>query len=184
MQPTTQNWHTFYKSRINSSYQQYFEQRYKPLIDTILKQAPLFVREEGIGIGSVSKALRPHIPGICYGYDNSQEMVNLCLANNPGMLAFKDCIISPETGKYNFLNRDLIVTHGVLEHFEDWQITKIFDRYRRHGNPNIHYVPTDQYSEPSFGDERLMPVDFWLDLVKPYKYQLFNDNKDLLLINL
>ena len=42
-----------------------------------------------------------------------------------------------------------------------------------------HYVPTSQYTSPSFGDERLLPIDYWITLVKPDYYLLDNDGKDL-----
>ena len=49
--------------------------------------------------------------------------------------------------------------------------------------PNsIHYVPLDKYEKPSFGDERLLPYKYWLDLVTPKCWMLFNDDHDLMFI--
>ena len=46
--------------------------------------------------------------------------------------------------------------------------------------PNsIHYVPLDKYEVPSYGDERLLPYEFWLDMLKPKEWALFNDGHDL-----
>lgn len=74
----------------------------------------------------------------------------------------------------------VVVTHGVLEHFSDTDITRIVSTYN---NDKVlfqaHYVPTCQYASPSFGDERLLPIDYWITLVKPDYYLLDNNGKDL-----
>ena len=31
----SKQWHTFYEKRVNSSYQEYFEKRYNPVLDLI-----------------------------------------------------------------------------------------------------------------------------------------------------
>ena len=72
----------------------------------------------------------------------------------------------------------LKVTHGVLEHFSDSQIQNICERC---GN-SIHYVPLDKYKTPSFGDERLLPYEYWLELTTPVSWMLFNDDHDLMFI--
>lgn len=172
------NWKDFYEARINSTYQDYFEKRYEIMLDVIKDLKPQYILEEGIGIGSISKALNKK-DIFSYGFDNNLDMLNLCQKNNPKLYVFNDCIIVPKDKYYN----DLIVTHGVLEHFNDNQIKTIFKRYKENYNRNIHYVPLDGYEKPSFGDERLLSYKYWLNLVKPKNYILFNNNCDLLLIN-
>ena len=79
-----------------------------------------------------------------------------------------------------FESSTVVVTHGVLEHFSDVDITRIMSTYN---NDKVlfqaHYVPTSQYTSPSFGDERLLPTDYWITLVKPDYYLLDNNGKDL-----
>ena len=62
----------------------------------------------------------------------------------------------------------------------DVDITRIMSTYN---NDKVlfqaHYVPTSQYTSPSFGDERLLPTDYWITLVKPDYYLLDNNGKDL-----
>lgn len=174
-------WYDFYKDRINSNtYQEYFEDRYKPMIDVIDSLSPIIIREEGIGIGSLSKALRVCNDYIMYGFDLCPQMVDLCKRNTHGIIVYEDNIISPKAK----VDCTCVVTHGVLEHFEDSAVKLIVDRYNKnHIQYRVHYVPTDGYDSPSFGDERLLPALHWLNLVKPKDYLLFNDDKDLLLIN-
>ena len=74
----------------------------------------------------------------------------------------------------------MVVTHGVLEHFSDDDIMKIISTY---DNDNVlfqaHYVPTDRYKSPSFGDERLLAPEAWNALIKPDYYILDNNECDL-----
>ena len=46
-------------------------------------------------------------------------------------------------------------------------------------NKSLHYVPLNGYKEPSFGDERLLPKEFWIEMFNPIIYMVFNNNKDL-----
>lgn len=177
------NWKAFYEARINSEYQTYFNERYKVMIDLIKDFKPGFIKEEGIGIGSISKALKD-TEIVCFGFDNSWDMLGLCQRNNPKIMVYEDCILNPKiTFDRDESINQLIVTHGVLEHFSDKQIEDISYRQRLYRPQNIvHYVPLDKYQTPSFGDERLLPYEHWLKLVKPKDYILFNDEHDLLLI--
>lgn len=181
-------WFDFYMKRINSSYQEYFNRRYKPLLDIILEQKVFAVREEGIGIGSVAKALQALTVDemYIYGFDQCNKMLELCQENNPWISVYRDDILreGKKLCSTFYPEPDLVVTHGVLEHFQDDQIQEILSRYRRKKIPNIHYVPTSGYEMPSFGDERLLEPDYWLSKFKPADHLLFNSEKDLLLINL
>lgn len=169
-------WSEFYKDRVNSTYQEYFNKRYHVMIETIRGFKANFIREEGVGIGSITKAL-PEIE-CCFGFDLLQSMVDLAKSNNPTRTFYKDNIINT---KHKF-HAELAITHGVLEHFTDDQIKSIFLRYKKENIQSIHYVPLIGYKEPSFGDERLLPYQYWLNLIKPTDYFLFNNDCDLLLI--
>lgn len=164
------NWNEFYENRINSGYQDYFNERYAQFIQTVDVLSPngQFM-ELGCGIGSVSKAL-PHKN--TFGFDLSPDMVELA-NKNVGNRFYVGNIFETK-----FPEDVLKVSHGVLEHFSDEQIVSITQRCQN----SIHYVPLDKYVTPSFGDERLLPYEFWLDLVKPTAYFLFNDKHDLAFI--
>lgn len=167
-------WYEFYKERINSSYQDYFNERYKLMIDFILSFEPKVVVDAACGIGSISKALNRFYekPLKRQGFDIDEEMVKLANKNmNSGHLHFKQGDIFD----YKNATDELTVTHGVLEHFTDSQIKLILNRY-----PNsIHYVPLDAYHTPSFGDERLLPKDYWIETFKPSYYFTMNNEHDL-----
>lgn len=166
-------WSNFYAGRINSSYQDYFEQRYRPLLNMLINYNT--VVEEGVGIGSISKFIRTF--GIrTIGIDKCPEMVKLCQQNNPGMSVYCNDIF------HNTVKAGIVVTHGVIEHFSDEMINKLLYKYKSMDQKSVHYVPTNGYDKPSFGDERLLPVEYWVETFKPSKHIVFNDGKDLLLI--
>lgn len=173
------NYYLFYQNRVNSKYQDYFEGRYKPLIDTLIFMEGDCIREEGMGIGSTFKALRNQGCGkMMYGFDNDDGMIELCRKNNHLVSVYKDNILLPRSNPAC----DIITTHGVLEHFEDQDIKDIISRYNYKKKKHIHYVPTDKYKTKSIGNERLLSIKYWLNLVKPTDYILFNDDYDLLMI--
>lgn len=163
-------WYDFYKGRVNSTYQEYFETRYEPLLRVINElKTDSGIFELGCGIASVSKA----IGGQFWGIDLEQEMVRLANENTQSNNFFKGDI---KTIEYD---SDLVgVSHGVLEHFQDDDILYICER---HVN-SVHYVPLDKYKVQSYGDGRLLPYEHWLELTKPKYYELFNDNHDLIFI--
>ena len=162
-------WSKFYEKRINSSYQQYFEKRYKPFLNMIRGESSREVFEAGCGIGSVSKYLDTYTNKFCSGIDLCSEMVSLANKNLNATDMFEQGDI------FTYSTTELTVTHGVLEYFSDEQIIQILSQY-----PNsIHYVPTDKYTTPSFGDERLLSVDHWIKLVNPKELILFNNHHDL-----
>lgn len=162
------SWAEFYKSRVNSErYFNHFNKKYKPFLEMILSTGDNFIFEAGCGIGSVSKALQEHLI-TSTGIDLDEEIVKLA-NENLGSDRFQQHDI------FKMTTYVLTVTHGVLEHFSDEDILKILSRY-----PNsVHYVPLDKYENPSYGDERLLSVEYWLELVKPVEHIIFNDGYDL-----
>ena len=165
-------WYSFYKDRVNSTYQAYFETRYRPFLEYIAKEQVHKITEAGCGIASVSKYLTRYDVQ-CNGFDLSKRMVSLAHMNVPTRGFWQDDILKR---KQNIRHDGLVVTHGVLEHFSDKQIHKILDL-----NPySVHYVPLDLYDEPSFGDERLLPVKYWVNEFGLKNYATFNNGHDLM----
>ena len=160
------NWIDFYKSRVNSSYQQYFNQKYAGMIEMIVNQQPKVLKEEGVGIGSLIKALQPLLPDTKFiGSDNNRKMLELCRENVSNVELFHEDITNHSV---DYRGIDLVVSHGVLEHFEDAVIHYILQKYENAGVESLHYVPTDHYESPSFGDERLLPWQHWVKIKAPY----------------
>jgi hypothetical protein len=78
---------------------------------------------------------------------------------------------------------DVIHSHGLLEHFSDEDIRKIIKASCNDGaRVIVHYVPSDRYEQPSFGDERLMSAGQWHEIVAPHNIIEFNDGYDLALV--
>ena len=171
-------WSDFYKNRCNASYMEYALQRYRPFIEEILFNEPLLILEEGCGVGTISKclmALDPSISPILS--DICPDQIELAYANT-GLMPMQNCIV---TGTNAPPDSDIVIGHGVLEHFPDREIESIINRQWDIASKVVHYVPTDKYKRPSFGDERLLSVAYWLGF-QPTRHFTFNDDHDLCLI--
>lgn len=160
-------WKDFYKDRVNSPYQTYFETKYKDFLDYILKHKEVVMVEAGCGIGSVSKFLHKH-GKVVDGFDLCPEMVKLANINTGTNAFFQKDL-------FEYKSQFLTITHGVLEHFDDDKIIEFTKLYPY----SINYVPLDKYITPSFGDERLLSSQYWIDLLQPVEHFVFNDGLDL-----
>lgn len=175
-------WAEFYKDRIGDGYANYCAERYKPFLREIIKDLPgnADMREEGCGIGTISKILMWSFYNRIDMFDLSQDTYFFALENlrelhySHGHTLRVDNIFREQ---HKIV--DVAFTHGVLEHFDDAQIRAILLRQKRDARRVVHYVPTDGYAEPSFGDERLLPVRYWIDNFKPTRHIVFNDGCDL-----
>ncbi len=169
----TNEWYNFYKKRINSGYQRYFEFKYHPFLSLILEQKPKQIYETGCGIGSVSKFIKQYNIG-CLGFDIDKDVVDLANENLGTITFFQGDIFDYNLSPMKS-NPILPVSHGVLEHFTDEQILKVLELYPY----SIHYVPLEGYKTPSYGDERLLSKKFWDDLCQPEVSFTFNNGLDL-----
>ncbi len=172
------SWFEFYHNRVGSAeYLQHFRRKYS-LFLSIIKSFSVcgMIKEEGIGIGTVSKLLG----GSIYGSDICDRMLELCRANNPNINVWKEDI--RDFNKRYLKGTFAVATHGVLEHFQDRDIFKILNSYHNNVKFSVHYVPTILYEKPSFGDERLLPTEYWIHTFKPFYHLHENEGKDLYLI--
>lgn len=170
-------WSEFYQGRCNSRYMEYVLERYQPFLGEILRDEPLRLLEEGCGVGTISKCLIAIDPGIDpYLSDNCVDQLRLAEANT-GLKPMQSCIV--KGGNDTFA--DVIHGHGILEHFSDDDVLAIINRQWQLAPKVVHYVPTNKYKTPSFGDERLLPVEYWLSF-QPTRHFTFNDGYDLCLI--
>lgn len=172
-------WDNFYQSRVcNDSYVNVFCKKYNRFIEEIIiniqqisydLKAPLILKEEGCGIGTVSLAIS-QIGERLFNYfgltgasdakkiskvifsDINIPMLELCCKNTLSistdnylgkvpLFYVKENICEPKF----FESSTVVVTHGVLEHFSDTDITRIVSTYN---NDKVlfqaHYVPTSQ----------------------------------------
>lgn len=168
-------WSDYYKSRVGETYPEYVIQRYDAFLKEIFEGNS--VREEGCGIGSVSKALMMMgFTGKISCFDIDEDQVNLARINL--------CSSKPYIGNIfdNHGKVDLIFSHGVLEHFQDDQIKQIINRQKSEAKKVVHYIPSNKYLNPSFGDERLLSKEYWKEVFKPKQIIEFNEGLDLVAI--
>lgn len=171
-------WSEHYAGRVGPSYAKYAETKYAQFISELLNVDPYATfREEGCGIGTISRILigngRYHLTA----FDLCPEQVHLAKRNTDNFIPITVGNIFDPHGEV-----DVIHGHGVIEHFSDEQIKMILDGQRAEAKKVVHYVPTDGYDTPSFGDERLMPVQWWVDNFKPTRYHVSDCGCDLTLV--
>ena len=169
-------WSDYYKSRIGETYPKYVLTRYKEFIDAIISEGFLTIREEGCGISSVSKALSILGINVTSMFDIDKDQIEFSRINLNSDKPYVGNIFSDHS------KVDLIFSHGVLEHFSDENIRNILNRQKREAKRVVHYVPSAKYEKPSFGDERLLTVDYWKKIFNPINIIEFNGGYDLCLI--
>lgn len=174
-------WSQFYAGRANASYLEYAKHHYKPFIDAICSRitAGDTVLELGAGVGTITAALEPIIElATLVASDIDPDQLYAMNQRFEGT----DVIVSRLDATSGVpASADVIHSHGMLEHFDDDTIRKVIDSYRGLAHSQVHYVP-GMYPKPTFGDERLMPVERWWDIVKPSQIITFNDGLDYALV--
>lgn len=172
-------WSDFYAGRVGKGYADYCKKRYGSFLKHLLRcDKDMTMREEGCGIGTISRILLENNFYNLELFDLDPEQIALAKTNTHNAVPVYE-------GNILMYHQpvDVIFSHGVIEHFTDSQIICILNRQIAVANHMvIHYVPTDGYDSPTFGDERLMPVHWWVNKFKPTKHHTFNDGKDLVLI--
>lgn len=179
-------WPEFYKGRLlSSAYLAYFEEHYRLFVNMVrheIKPGDRVV-EVGCGLATTTKIIhdnkseRPFSGFHCY--DASPEMVQLARMNleDACPVDLADCRVP--TG----CKPDIIHSHGLLEHMPDYDIQRTIDAHEADDvRVAIHYVPGERHGTPSRGDERLLPLRYWVDTFKPTGSWSFNDDTDYILL--
>ena len=181
------NWPEFYANRLGRSYLYYCKERYKPFIDAIWNNTrrEANVIEFGCGTGTITQCLleragRQHHLLI----DKDATMLDMAKfrlrehgTKNIGWLqADIRELISIVSYK-----SDMIHSHGVLEHYSDFDIVRIVNVCLAVAPIQVHYVP-GLYPSPSYGDERLLPVEYWQHLLPSAEITTFNDGLDYCIV--
>lgn len=177
-------WKTFYAGREGHSYREYVRERYAPFIHAIASRLNTrdLVMELGTGTGTITSLLAAPSweQRRCAATDVDPEMIQVAKQR------MKDLGLDVSVYREDALDEtsrtlaDVVHSHGMLEHFSDDDIRSIIDKYKC-ARVQVHYVP-GMYGEPTFGDERLMPVQAWWDIAKPDQIITFNGGLDYALI--
>lgn len=180
-------WASYYAGRVGPGYAKYADNKYSPFLDAI-EQAmseqggKLALREEGCGIGTISRILLGYYPWLSMELiDSCPDMLELAMLNvsdvpGSGKVVYREQDLTDESMGRLWTRPGIIHSHGVLEHMDDETIQAVLDRQTQQAPRVIHYVPTNGYDEPSFGDERLLPVEYWVDTFKPDAWMAWGEN--------
>jgi hypothetical protein len=180
-------WADFYKDRMNDKYRRHVARKYGLLIDMVARMGRESekIAEMGAGPGNISRHLAFALPNTKQILtDRCGHVLELARMNLSGMNAefhLQDLLSDDYTAVLRGGAPTVIHGHGVLEHFQDEEIRHIVARQSECAKYVLHYVPTNKYKEPSFGDERLMSPADWKRIAKPFYVEEFNDGHDLLL---
>lgn len=180
-------WAQFYNGRNCDSYRKYFEMKYRKFIDFIVDKSSdyemPFIHEMACGMGNTTRflATNPMLANsVVSASDNDPEM--LVMASQNLFRCGVDNVALMKQNAFNFGHDsfDIVHSHGFLEHFSDEEIITLIERQLECCEHAIHYVPSSKYKEPSFGDERLLTVERWMEL-GPTDIIEFNNGFDLIL---
>lgn len=179
-------WAKFYEGRTDVSYLLYARERYKPFINAIRDRIWYgdVVLELGAGTGTITRELvdaqrARDLKAVLLATDIDPDQLTTL---NMRFEGFENVLVSRLDATSGVPAAcDVVHSHGMLEHFDDDTIRKVIDSYRGMAHAQVHYVP-GMYPKPTFGDERLMPVERWWDIVKPSQIITFNDGLDYALV--
>lgn len=183
-------WAEFYKGREGPDYRKYCEERYKPFLALIAARMSMMdpdamSLELGAGTGVISAIIGRVFPRAALVVaDNDFAMIQMAAQRlaaeglHEQVSMFEADILDP-TVKPDGWHPTVVHSHGVLEHFTDEEARGVIDRHRDFYQ--VHYIP-GLYPEPSFGDERLLPLDHWVKALKPSRAFTFNAGLDYALV--
>jgi len=181
------SWIAYYRDRVNDyGYFLHFMDKYAPFLDKIEELWPdrmYGVAEFGCGMANTCKYLAQLRTSQFYCYDIDPDMLalaeeNMRSTNYDSLFHIHDITQTLPNRRY-----DIVHSHGVLEHFSDMDIENIFYHQTQVTDHIVHYVPTDGYETPSFGDERLMSPEKWAEILSAFDVEMetFNDGLDLMI---
>lgn len=180
-------WAQFYAERNNDEYYQHVTDKYGVFIHEILKtmRSGDRVIEFGCGLSNITRNLITMSKDewmLFVGLDNEVEMLRMSQQNlERAGIPHSKVLFYNGDARRGVLIGDIAHSHGLLEHFPDTDIRAIISHQKGRFRELLHYVPSAKYKIPSFGDERLMTPEQWMDICKPDEIIEFNDGYDLIL---
>lgn len=170
------SWAEFYRDRVNNKgYEEYFTKKYAEYLSSVACLGPYPTKIE-LGCGTALTTKLSGFQGVI-GIDSNVTMLKYAKINAPTIVPIKMDLLT-----FKPVHHMAVYSHGVLEHFTDMQIRALIAKCKRANCRMVHYVPTDKYEHPSFGDERLLSVAHWLKLTRPAGHIVSKDGKDLTLL--
>lgn len=132
-----------------------------PLLHAIIERRPKRTIEVGCGGANLSIFLS--LLGVsAVGLDLERDVLKEA-ARHSGALSGKTELVRSDGSCAGFRDGafDVAFSQGVLEHFDDRQIAGFLRESMRIARCTIASVPNANYPARDFGNERLMPAEFW-----------------------
>ena len=153
--------------------------------EELVKDCPKTFLEVGCGTGAMSYGLSRICDAKGVSVDNDKKIVEALNQKLKGYTQLKiiegDAFKLPKNWNKKF---DLVFHQGLLEHFSNEDIVKIVAENLRVGKRVIFSVPSYYYPKKDFGNERLMKLETWKDILSDFNttgfyygdrsYRLFN----------
>jgi SAM-dependent methyltransferase len=138
-----------------------------PYLLAILFQRPKTILEIGCGSADHSMFLKKYLPKIEVSLlDNDQKILDsakFSCKNNISNSYYVDILNKSEV--QSIPRFDVVMSQGLMEHFDDSQFIQIVDNFRGKAGVFIFSIPSDQYPTLDFGNEILRSKNKISDLL-------------------
>jgi ubiquinone/menaquinone biosynthesis C-methylase UbiE len=161
-----EKWDNFYNKRITlkaflGNYYSY------EIFEEIINTKPKTILEVGSGTGVMSIFLS-HLGYKVTSIDNNKKVLDHAKKNSKkfnGAVKFE--LGDAFKLKYKEDSFDIIYSQGFFEHFPDLEIKKLLDEQLRVAKKAVIItIPNSNYPIKDFGNERLLPLKYWIKLIK------------------
>ncbi|MEK7616814.1 MAG: class I SAM-dependent methyltransferase [Patescibacteria group bacterium] len=168
------SWGKFYSKTVNLKFLIQNTFCHLELFTWVWEEAPKKILEIGVGTGSMS-IFFSYLGLDVTGLDNDQDILKKA-RNLSKKLNGKAKFIHGNAFNLPFKDKsfDVVLSQGLLEHFQDDEIFKLLDEQLRVGKVVILSVPNKYYSVLDFGDERLLTDENWYKLLSK-KYHILKN---------
>jgi 2-polyprenyl-3-methyl-5-hydroxy-6-metoxy-1,4-benzoquinol methylase len=140
------------------------------LIQKLLPMGQTFV-EWGYGTGYTTIALANQKRQVV-GYDPAEGLMGAAIEARDKHLVSNSGQVHFTHDEYFLPHVDVVYSQGLLEHFDNEGVVKIIHRMIQYADAVVFSVPSENYPQQDFGDERLMNIAEWEHILEPFKDQL------------
>lgn len=188
--PPKDKWTEFHEKAL--PYEQAIkEEPFKTLADQIVgfahSYSPELIIEIGFGTGytmiNLSKKLAQRIVGIDISEILVKRAKELAEEKEATIEAIQADAFNPEVWQSMGVEKVLLYHQGLLEHFPDIKIREILQAEIDNSFAVIFSVPSFFYGRQDFGDERLLTIEQWQEILIPFdliKLEYYDDKKHIL----
>lgn len=125
----------------------------------VYRLRPKSMLEIGCGPATHSLFLKKILKGLdLYLLDKDEEIIKRVVKDNPKIIKktfHVDVFCEKKLKKLNIPTVDVIISQGLMEHFNDEKFLKVIENFRGETKRIIFSVHSDQYPNNDYGDEKL-----------------------------